>query len=55
MFVDSFILERVLSGRYSAAVADTANGYYVAAQQLARVSYQAIIAATFVVFPLVSR
>jgi stage V sporulation protein B len=55
MFVDSFILERVLSGRHGAAVADTANGYYVAAQQLARVSYQAIIAATFVVFPLVSR
>jgi len=55
MFVDGFILERVLSGRHGAAFADTANGFYVAAQQLARVSYQAIIAATFVVFPLVSR
>ncbi len=55
MFVDSFILERVLSAKFNAATADTANGYYVATQQLARVSYQAIIAATFVVFPLVSR
>ena len=55
MFVDSFILERVLSAKHSSLVADTANGYYVATQQLARVSYQAIIAATFVVFPLVSR
>jgi stage V sporulation protein B len=55
MFVDSFILERVLSGRYGSVAADTANGFYVTAQQLARVSYQAIIAATFVVFPLVSR
>ena len=31
------------------------NAYYAAVQNLARVSYQAIIAATFVVFPLVSR
>ncbi len=36
-------------------LADVQVGYYSAVQNLARVSYQAIIAATFVVFPLVSR
>jgi len=55
MFVDSIILERVLSAKHGSEFADKVNGYYVGAQQLARVSYQAIIAATFVVFPLVSR
>nr|HEX4314065.1 oligosaccharide flippase family protein [Kofleriaceae bacterium] len=38
-----------------AALADVQVAYYVAVQNLARLSYQAIIAATFVVFPLVSR
>src|SRR5690606_16684567 len=37
------------------AAADGQVGYYRAVQTLARLSYQAIIAATFVVFPLVSR
>jgi stage V sporulation protein B len=37
------------------ALADIQNAYYAAVQNLARLSYQAIIAATFVVFPLVSR
>jgi stage V sporulation protein B len=36
-------------------LADVQNGYYAAVQNIARLSYQAIIAATFVVFPLVSR
>jgi len=36
-------------------LADIQNGYYAAVQNLARLPYQAIIAATFVVFPLVSR
>src|SRR5262249_24086096 len=36
-------------------LADVQNGYYAAVQNLARLPYQAIIAATFVVFPLVSR
>ena len=36
-------------------LADVQTGYYAAVQNLARLSYQAIIAATFVVFPLVSR
>ena len=36
-------------------LADVQVAYYAAAQNLARLSYQAIIAATFVVFPLVSR
>jgi stage V sporulation protein B len=38
-----------------AALADVQVAYYVAVQNLARLSYQAIIAATFVVFPLVSK
>jgi stage V sporulation protein B len=38
-----------------AHAADGQVGYYRAVQTLARLSYQAIIAATFVVFPLVSR
>jgi stage V sporulation protein B len=36
-------------------LADVQVAYYAAVQNLARISYQAIIAATFVVFPLVSR
>ena len=36
-------------------LADVQNGYYAAVQNLARLPYQAIIAVTFVVFPLVSR
>ncbi len=38
-----------------ASLADVQVAYYTAVQTLARLSYQAIIAATFVVFPLVSR
>lgn len=46
-----------LSGYHTdpAVLADVQTGYYAAVQNLARLSYQAIIAATFVVFPLVSR
>jgi stage V sporulation protein B len=36
-------------------LADVQVAYYTVVQQLARLSYQAIIAATFVIFPLVSR
>jgi O-antigen/teichoic acid export membrane protein len=36
-------------------LADIQNAYYAAVQNIARLSYQAIIAVTFVVFPLVSR
>jgi len=39
----------------SSALADVQVAYYAAVQNIARLSYQAIIAATFVVFPLVSR
>jgi len=39
----------------ASVMADVQVGYYAAVQNLARLSYQAIIAATFVVFPLVSR
>ena len=38
----------------ASVLADVQNAYYAAVQNLARLSYQAIIAATFVVFPLVS-
>ena len=38
-----------------ATAADGQVGYYRAVQNLARLSYQAIIAVTFVIFPLVSR
>jgi O-antigen/teichoic acid export membrane protein len=38
-----------------AELADGQVGYYRAVQNLARLSYQAIIAATFVIFPLISR
>lgn len=38
-----------------ASLSDVQVAYYRAVQNLARLSYQAIIAATFVVFPLVSR
>jgi stage V sporulation protein B len=39
----------------ASVLADVQVGYYAAVQTFARLSYQAIIAATFVVFPLVSR
>ncbi len=82
MFVDNFLLERLMAEHFSAhaqdltqaidqalpwaphvagyhaqasVLADVQNAYYSAVQNLARISYQAIIAATFVVFPLVSR
>lgn len=41
--------------RDASSMADVQNAYYAAVQNLARIPYQAIIAATFVVFPLVSR
>jgi O-antigen/teichoic acid export membrane protein len=45
----------VIIGFDPARHADVQVGYYRAVQNLARLSYQAIIAVTFVVFPLVSR
>jgi O-antigen/teichoic acid export membrane protein len=64
MYVDLFLLKRLTAdallaeGMSTAAAADAADAqvaYYGAAQQLARLSYQAILAATFVIFPLISR
>jgi stage V sporulation protein B len=47
---------RVTGYHHDASVlADVQNAYYAAVQNIARVSYQAIIAATFVVFPMVAR
>ncbi len=64
MTADTFLLKRlgttVLSdlgfvGEELTKQADTQNGWYGAVQTIARLSYQAIIAATFVIFPLISR
>ena len=46
-----------VSGYFAKAtdLADVQNAYYAAVQNVARLSYQAIIAATFVIFPLISR
>lgn len=66
MFVDTWLLKRLATeyfvahpgahmGPAPSTLANVQVGYYAAVQNLARLSYQAIIAATFVVFPLVSR
>lgn len=62
MFADSILIKRLTTEHFAAegaadpsVLADVQNAYYAAVQNLARLSYQAIIAATFVVFPLVSR
>lgn len=66
MFVDAFLLKRLMSEHYVAIgaapddlgiakLADTQVAYYAAVQNLARLSYQIVSAAAFVVFPLVSR
>jgi stage V sporulation protein B len=48
--------KRVTGYKFNPSVlADVQNAYYAAVQNIARLSYQAIIAATFVVFPLVSK
>lgn len=49
------LLGHASDGHYANLLADAKVGFYAAAQNLGRVAYQAIIAATFVVFPLVSR
>ncbi|RMH39999.1 MAG: hypothetical protein D6689_15110 [Deltaproteobacteria bacterium] len=64
MLQDTFLLKRFmgvslrdagLTADGAAAAADALVGYYGGAQAIARLSYQAIIAATFVIFPLISR
>ena len=82
MFVDSFLLKRLMSEYYAdhagelraalahalpwaahasgyhaeiTKLADVQVAYYSAVQNLARLSYQVVLAATFVVFPIVSR
>ena len=52
--VTPFWLERALGSLDPARAADTQVAFYAAVQNLARLSYQAIIAATFVIFPLIS-
>jgi stage V sporulation protein B len=49
------LLGNAPDSRYANLLSDMQVGFYAAAQNLGRVAYQAIIAATFVVFPLVSR
>jgi stage V sporulation protein B len=64
MFVDGLLLKRLVaehvmaSGLGAEAAAKAANaqeGFYGAAQNVARIPYQLILAVTFVIFPLVSR
>ena len=61
MFTDLFLLKRYaldVFGYTMAGAAEAANeqvGTYVAVQQLARITYQALLAVTFVIFPLVTR
>jgi stage V sporulation protein B len=64
MFVDANLLKRILSEHLAtlglakaevSRLSDVQVGYYGAVQNLARLSYQVLIAATFVAFPLISR
>lgn len=59
MFADLFLLKRLSSDLASAGtgveMVNATIGSYVAVQQLARITYQALISVTFVVFPLVSK
>ncbi len=50
-----WVYQIVQDGILPERASDVQVGYYRAVQNLARLSYQAIIAATFVIFPLVSR
>jgi stage V sporulation protein B len=62
MFVDGLLLKRLVAEAAQAAgAADPARiaseqiGFYGAAQNIARIPYQLILAVTFVIFPLVSK
>jgi stage V sporulation protein B len=62
LLVDQFLLKRLYTEVARAAgvvlaaeAASRATGFYEATQTLARIPYQAILAVTFVVFPMVSR
>lgn len=64
MLQDTFLLKRFtgvvlldagLDAETAARLADAQVGFYGGAQAISRLSYQAIIAATFVIFPLISR
>ena len=64
MFVDGLLLNRLVAehalasgvGEHAAAQAANAQeGFYGAAQNVARIPYQLILAVSFVIFPLVSR
>jgi stage V sporulation protein B len=60
MFMDLFLIKRLAgqileAGLGAADVANEQAGGFVAVQQLARISYQAMLSVTFVIFPLISR
>jgi stage V sporulation protein B len=55
MFVDIFLLKRLVTESGGAAVGDAQSGFYQAAQTVARIPYQLMLAVTFVIFPLVSQ
>jgi stage V sporulation protein B len=53
--VDLWVLKQVLTGALGEALANAHAGDYTAAQTISRIPYQATLAVTFVVFPLISR
>ncbi len=65
MFIDGYLLKRICTQAFSSALqipvtavkegVDSLIGVYGAAQNLARLPYQLMIAATFVIFPLLSK
>jgi len=62
MFVDGLLLKRLVSEAAARAgaldptqVANAQEGFYGAAQAIARIPYQLILAVTFVIFPLISK
>jgi O-antigen/teichoic acid export membrane protein len=62
MFVDGLLLKRLVAeavaragGADPTAASNAQEGFYGAAQAIARIPYQLILAVTFVIFPLVSR
>ena len=62
MFIDGIILKPIVTHKFAAAglphpadLGNTMVAFYSAVQNLVRLPYQAILAVTFVIFPLVSR
>jgi stage V sporulation protein B len=61
MFVDGILLKRLVTEdavahqlANAALIANEQSGFYLAVQNVARIPYQLILAATFIIFPLIS-